>query len=98
VILPFAVVEPFLFMIWGGVLGILLVLVVGPILHFKFAQETRVFSSIEGRCPCCDCEGQSLKPYLTSKLKARFSVICEKCGQTSLAILTEELPAELKSE
>ncbi len=96
VILPFAVLEPFLFMIWGGIFLLVLFLIVGPALHYKFSQETRTFSKIEAPCPYCKQSSFPLVPYLSPKLKEQFSALCSQCGQNPAVQLLDSLPAELK--
>ena len=49
--LPFAFLEPFLFLIWGSALGMFLVLFLGPYLHLYFASEKISFKNILGELP-----------------------------------------------
>jgi hypothetical protein len=82
VALPFGFLEPFLFMIWGSGLFILLVFIIGPILHLHFASETHSFTCVEAECPYCQ-SGGGLKPYLSTRFEDEFTVICSSCGQTT---------------
>lgn len=82
--LPFAFLEPFLFMIWGSVVFGVLFLLVGPFLHLMLSDEKASFTFVEGKCPHCAWSGK-LKPYLSTRFEAEFTVLCPECGQTSRA-------------
>jgi hypothetical protein len=79
--LPFAFLEPFLFLVWGSVLVMFLVLFLGPFLHMYFASEKISFNEILGECPYCNYHGP-LKPYLSTRLESEFTVLCSSCGET----------------
>lgn len=89
VALPFGFLEPFFFMVWGTALLAFLVLIAGPYLHLKFADETHSFKSVQGRCPHCKSDA-ALQPYLSTRLHAEFTVLCPSCGQTSRVALPED--------
>lgn len=81
--LPLAFVEPFLFMIWGSVLGLLLIAVVGPVLHFLYSAESESFFYVDGACAHCAKEGR-LTPFVSTSYKSEgFVVLCAACGQNS---------------
>ena len=84
VLLPFAFMEPFLFLIWGSITFLVLVFLVGPYLHLQFATETSSFSTIHAACPHCGTEGE-LTPYLSTRFEKEFTVLCPTCGQTARA-------------
>ena len=92
--LPLAFIEPFLFLIWGGVLGFLLITVVGPLLHFIYAREGASFFFVEGRCPRCETEGR-LKPFVSTAYSDPFVVLCEACGQNSDVTISQSARPEI---
>jgi hypothetical protein len=81
-VLPFGVMEPFLFMIWGSIVFLALVLFVGPFMHLIFASETRSFAHVEAACPHCRAAGP-LKPYVSTRFSEDFTALCPACGQTT---------------
>lgn len=80
--LPFAFLEPFAFMVWGSVAIGTVVLIIGPILHLKYWQETESFFYVEAECPQCHQQGK-LNPYVSTSFAQSFTVLCSACGQTS---------------
>jgi len=82
ILLCFAFLEPFLFMVWGSVALVFLVLFLGPYLHLRFASETKSFEFVKAKCPHCASK-EPLKPYLSTRFDSEFKVICPSCGQTS---------------
>ena len=80
VLLPLAVLEPFLFMLWGGGAGLILLLGVGPYLHFHYWTETASFERVEAPCPSCQSRG-GLRPYVSTKVEPVFSALCASCGE-----------------
>lgn len=84
-ILPFALMEPFAFMLWGSVSIGILVLIVGPVLHLKYWNESTSFEYVTGTCPGCRQSGK-LYPYIHAAFEAQFTVLCKECGQTYQAV------------
>lgn len=82
-LLPFGFLEPFLFLVWGSVALVILIGFVGPYLHLTYASETRSFTGVRGECPSCRSTKEPLKPYLSTRFEAEFTVICPACGQTA---------------
>jgi hypothetical protein len=80
-ILPLAVLEPFLFMLWGGGGTLILLGIVGPYFHMKYWDERESFFFVEGECPSCHVRGQ-LTPYVSTAYTEEFTVLCPGCGQT----------------
>ncbi len=89
--LPFGLLEPFLFMLWGSLLFFVLLFIVGPYLHVRFADERVSFISVRSHCPHCQSE-KPLEPYISSKFGREFKVICPDCGQTTRVIYTDKDP------
>ncbi|MGE0615841.1 MAG: hypothetical protein AB7P04_09380 [Bacteriovoracia bacterium] len=82
IMLPLAVIEPFLFMIWGSAISALLIFIVGPFLHMKYWSERATFLHVESSCPYCKVEGR-LTPFLsTAFVREGFTALCPACGQT----------------
>jgi hypothetical protein len=79
--LPLGILEPFLFMAWGSGLLFILIVLVGPRLHMKFANETSSFTEVQAECSYCHSRAP-LKPYLSTQFKSEFTVLCSACGQT----------------
>ncbi len=84
VILPFAVIEPFAFLLWGSVVLGFLFLFLGPFLHLKYWCETTSFEHVESHCPSCKTS-QLLRPYVSTAFEPEFTVLCPACGQTAKA-------------
>ena len=82
IVLPFGFLEPFLFMLWGSGVFLILLLIIGPYLHLRFASETASFAFVKAACPHCQSL-EPLKPYLSTRFVSSFTVICSSCGQTS---------------
>lgn len=87
--LPLAFLEPFLFMVWGSIVLSILVLIVGPILHYRYLNETTSFEFVQAECPHCR-QSTQLKPYVSTRIMERFTVLCPECGQTSGAVPRSE--------
>ena len=81
--LPLGFIEPFLYLFWGSTLLGILVFVVGPLLHFKYANERISFQSATGKCPTCQ-KKTSLKPFMSTQLRDEITVLCPLCGDTAL--------------
>jgi hypothetical protein len=81
VALPFAFLEPFLFLVWGSALAMFLVLFLGPYLHMYFASEKISFKEVVGSCLYCHDKGP-LKPYLSTRFQTEFTVLCSECGES----------------
>ncbi|MCC7440523.1 MAG: hypothetical protein IT285_02755 [Bdellovibrionales bacterium] len=79
--LPFAMVEPFLFMIWGSLLFGALFLLVGPLIHATYFGERRSLVGILGNCPECG-RRDTLQPFLKTAWAHSMNVICASCGCT----------------
>ena len=87
--LPFALLEPFAFIVWGSITLAFIVFVLGPYFHLKYWNEKQTFFYVQAECPSCHQTGQ-LMPYLSTALAQEFTVLCSGCGQTS----SVEIPAE----
>ncbi len=87
VLFPFGFLEPFLFMVWGSAAFMVLIVIVGPLLHLSFSNETRSFKRVDATCPNCAVE-TALKPYLSTRFEEEFTVLCPACGQTARVIST----------
>jgi len=95
--LPFGFLEPFLFLIWGTIATLFLVLVAGPVLHMHYSNETSTFTRVDAQCLTSTppCSGKSLHPFLSKRFDREFKVLCPTCGQTFLARpLSEYLPGK----
>lgn len=82
--LPLALLEPFLFLIWGSVFYALLVTLAGPFLFAKYWAEESSFTRVDAPCPHCSGSGP-LVPYVHTEYAPEFTVLCRECGQTSRA-------------
>lgn len=80
--LPFAFLEPFLFLGWGTLFFLFLAVVLGPYLHMKFAAELQSVQHVSGECPHCHVEGR-LSPFVSTRWSREFTVLCSGCGQTT---------------
>lgn len=80
--LPFAFLDPFFFLLWGSILASVLLVIVGPYLHYRFADEVESFREVKAECPSCHAT-KKLEPYVSSKFEREFTVICATCGQTA---------------
>lgn len=88
--LPFAFLEPFAFMVWGGVwIGGTLFLI-GPYFHLKYAEESVSFFYVEGICPNCKKDAK-LESYVSTAFTQEVTVICPECGQTCRAVRKGEV-------
>jgi hypothetical protein len=85
VILPFAFLEPFLFMFWGSGVLFIVVAIAGPLLFAKYWGEQTSFFHVDGTCPHCKHEGR-LRPYVHAVFADEFKVLCPECGETSIAL------------
>jgi hypothetical protein len=88
--LPFAFLEPFLFMIWGSIAMAIVFLVAGPVLFGKYRAEEVSFFYVDGPCPHCH-KGGRLSPFLHTEYREEFKVLCPDCGQTVTAVPTGKL-------
>jgi len=80
-LLPLAIMEPFLFLIWGTAVAGVLILIVGPILHLKYWSETQTFDYCDALCPNCNVPTR-LKSYVSRRLTDEITLLCPECGQT----------------
>lgn len=76
-----------MFLIWGGILAVILFGFVGPFLHFRFAAEQETVEKLHGPCPFCTAT-ETLTPFLTNSLKPHFKIHCGKCGHNSDAVVS----------
>jgi len=80
VVLPFAIMEPFLFMIWGSIVFFVIIGLLGPLMHLLFFSEEVTFFSVKAKCPYCNNPSE-LGPYLNRKFLKEFTVLCSSCGE-----------------
>jgi len=84
-LLPFGLLEPFLFLIWGSVAIAILVLLVGPFLHLKYWKDRITFDYADAECPHCK-KNVRLGPFVSNRLQKRIILLCRECGQTCVGV------------
>ncbi len=94
-LLPFGVLEPFAFMIWGSIAYGIILFIAGPMLFAKYYGEEYSFFAVESPCPRCQAPGP-LRPYVSTRLEPEVTALCGACGQTCKA--RPELTTETKPE